>query len=444
MGRRSGSGGRKPPPFLSPSSSKRSRPVRRLPSIPKPPLALVAPFTGRRRKKAPARLWMRMDRWGGCEVFMCDKAFVAERSGVHIRDLCVVGPLLSRSPSILAREKAMVINLELIRAIVTADEVLLLEPLAQEVLPFVDKLRQHFPLKSLEVDVGARHVDDQDGKYAKTGAESELPFEFQVLELALEAVCLSFNSSVSDLNRHAIFVLDELTKNLSTRNLERVRSLKSNLTSLLASVHKVRDEVEHVLDDNENMTRLHISRKQTKSQQDEALLSSAFSNSNFPPETSLARPNSIIKQSMGIATSVPLDSDADNLEMLLEAYFMQLDGIRNRLVSVCSFISPNLVLHESYHPQASIDITIYKYTLQLSYFFKLVLIQHYIIIIQRVFILFIMDQTSENGKSHAFLCIFVVNGCSFIGLMEANMMFGQRLRFLMVIPIRIMQITLLW
>ncbi|XP_062213606.1 putative magnesium transporter MRS2-H isoform X2 [Phragmites australis] len=338
MGRRSGSGGRKPPPFLSPSSSKRSRPVRRLPSIPKPPLALVAPFTGRRRKKAPARLWMRMDRWGGCEVFMCDKAFVAERSGVHIRDLCVVGPLLSRSPSILAREKAMVINLELIRAIVTADEVLLLEPLAQEVLPFVDKLRQHFPLKSLEVDVGARHVDDQDGKYAKTGAESELPFEFQVLELALEAVCLSFNSSVSDLNRHAIFVLDELTKNLSTRNLERVRSLKSNLTSLLASVHKVRDEVEHVLDDNENMTRLHISRKQTKSQQDEALLSSAFSNSNFPPETSLARPNSIIKQSMGIATSVPLDSDADNLEMLLEAYFMQLDGIRNRLVSVREYI----------------------------------------------------------------------------------------------------------
>jgi magnesium transporter len=42
---------------------------------------------------------MRMDRWGGCEVFMCDKAFVAERSGVHARELRVVGPLLSRYPS---------------------------------------------------------------------------------------------------------------------------------------------------------------------------------------------------------------------------------------------------------------------------------------------------------------------------------------------------------
>nr|TKV98314.1 hypothetical protein SEVIR_9G551800v2 [Setaria viridis] len=283
MGRLCGSGGRRPPPFLSPSASfssslhsKRSRPFRRLPSLPKPPLAPPAPhFAGRRRNKAPARLWMRMDRWGGCEVFMCDKAFVVERSGVHTRELRVIGPLLSRYPSILAREKAMVINLEFIRAIVTADEVLLLEPLAQEVIPFIDKLRHHFPLKSMVVDVGATQVDNLDGKHAQTGAECELPFEFQVLELALEAVCSSFRSSLSDLNRHAVFVLDELTKNVSTRNLERVRSLKSNLTSLLAGVHKVRDEVEYLLDHNENMAQLPLSWKQAKNQQDQALLVSA-------------------------------------------------------------------------------------------------------------------------------------------------------------------------
>ncbi|OEL27213.1 putative magnesium transporter MRS2-H [Dichanthelium oligosanthes] len=346
MGRPSGSGVRKTPPFISPSSSlssssysKGSRPFRRLPSLPKPPLAPPAPhFAGRRRKKAPARLWMRMDRWGGCEVFMCDKAFVAERSGVHMRELRVIGPLLSRCPSILAREKAMVINLEFIRAIVTADEVLLLEPLAQEVIPFIDKLRHHFPLKSIEVDVGATQVDNLDGEHAQTGAECELPFEFQVLELTLEAVCLSFNSSLSDLNRHAVFVLDELTKNVSTRNLERVRSLKSNLTSLLAGVQKVRDEVEHLLDHNENMAQLHLSRKQTKNQQDQALLASAAINSIFSSKTSLARPNSIINQAMGVATSATLDTDAGNLEMLLESYFIQLDGIRNRIAMVRGYI----------------------------------------------------------------------------------------------------------
>ncbi|ONL93482.1 putative magnesium transporter MRS2-H isoform X2 [Zea mays] len=349
MGRLSGSGSRKPPPFLSPSSSfssssysKRSRTVRRLPSLPRPPLAPPAPHpAGRtRRRKAPARLWMRMDRWGRCEVFMTNGAFVAERSGVHARDLRIVGPLLSRCPGILAREKAMVIDLEFIRAIVTADEVLLLEPLAQEVIPFIDKLRRHFPLKSLEVDVGATQVGNVNGKHAKTAAECELPlpFEFQVLELALEAVCLSFHSSLSDLNRHTIFVMDELTKNVSTRNLERVRSLKRNLTSLLAGVQKVRDEVEHLLDHNENMAQLHLSRKQIKCPQDEILLASAALNSNLPSKTKLGTPNSVVNQAMGIAMTAPLADNVGDLEILLESYFMQLDGIRNRIMMVRGYI----------------------------------------------------------------------------------------------------------
>ncbi|KAL6648834.1 hypothetical protein ACP70R_013058 [Stipagrostis hirtigluma subsp. patula] len=336
-GRRSGGRGRKPYPFLSPSSSfsssSRSRPVSRLPSRPKPPLAPPPPPAAvRSSKKAPARLWMRLDRRGSCEIFMRDKAFVAARTGVHTRDLRAIGPLLSHHPCIIAREKAMVINLEFIRAIVTADEVLLLEPLAHEVLPFVDKLRKQFPLKSLEGDAGARHVDNQDGKHAETGAECELPFELQVLELALEAVCLSFNASITDLNRHAISVLDEMSRNVSTRNLESIRSLKSKLTGLLAGVHKIRDEIEHLLDGMDNTTQL--TRKQTKSQQDEALLG----NCNFPSETSLARPNFIIQKSMGAATSVLLDSDAGNLEMLLEAYFMQLDGIRSRILLAREYI----------------------------------------------------------------------------------------------------------
>ncbi|GJN30234.1 hypothetical protein PR202_gb18523 [Eleusine coracana subsp. coracana] len=98
-------------PFLSPASSKR-RYARRVPSLPKPPLAPPAPpFIGRRKRKPPSRLWMRLDRRGGCEIFMCDKAFVTERSGVHARDLRVVGPLLSRSPSIL--DELMLFSLSL-------------------------------------------------------------------------------------------------------------------------------------------------------------------------------------------------------------------------------------------------------------------------------------------------------------------------------------------
>ena len=146
----------------------------------------------------------------------------------------------------------MVVNLEYIKAIVTAEEVLLLDPLRQEVLPFVDQLRQQIPHKSSFQTQGGGQMAVQDNEMhlstrgqwlpvpeAAEGLQCELPFEFQVLEIALEVVCTYLNSSVADLERDAYPVLDELARNVSTKNLERVRSLKSNLTRLLARVQKV-------------------------------------------------------------------------------------------------------------------------------------------------------------------------------------------------------------
>ena len=146
----------------------------------------------------------------------------------------------------------MVVNLEYIKAIVTAEEVLLLDPLRQEVLPFVDQLRQQIPHKSSLQTQGGGQMAVQDNEMhlstggqwlpireAAEGLQCELPFEFQVLEIALEVVCTYLNSSVADLERDAYPVLDELARNVSTKNLEHVRSLKSNLTRLLARVQKV-------------------------------------------------------------------------------------------------------------------------------------------------------------------------------------------------------------
>ncbi|XP_047093800.1 putative magnesium transporter MRS2-G [Lolium rigidum] len=376
MGRRSG--GRKLPFFASAgstSSTKRTRSARRLPSLPKttsppPPYATSPPsaphpttsppdlsaaaasgggggggaapaasVSGKvAKKKAGARLWMRLDRWGSSEILELDKASIIRRAGVPLRDLRILGPIFSHSSSILAREKAMVINLEFIRAIVTADEVLLLDPLAHDVLPFVDQLRQHLPLKSPAGGNGDPGGNQAPCLNEATGAEHELPFEFQVLEVGLEAVCSTLDLSVAELERHATPVLDELTKNVSTRNLERVRSLKSDLTRLLARVQKVRDEIEHLLDDNEDMAHLYLTRKQAQNQQVEAIMTSAASNSIVPAGTSLHRLNSSFRRSVSIATSIYLDNDVEDLEMLLEAYFMQLDGIRNRILSVREYI----------------------------------------------------------------------------------------------------------
>ncbi|KAF7842752.1 Magnesium transporter MRS2-4 [Senna tora] len=83
-------------------------------------------------------------------------------------------------------EKAMVVNLEFIKAIVTAEEVLLLDPLCQEVIPFVEQLRQQLPYKSQP------KLHDP-AEPSESLQQHELPFEFQFLEIALEVVCTYWN-----------------------------------------------------------------------------------------------------------------------------------------------------------------------------------------------------------------------------------------------------------
>ncbi|XP_021900231.1 magnesium transporter MRS2-4 isoform X1 [Carica papaya] len=233
----------------------------------------------------------------------------------------------------------MVVNLEFIKAIVTAEEVLLLDPLRQEVLPFVDQLRQQLPHKGAFKIHGTGPPDVHDSEMHVSpggqwlpvpevveGLQCELPFEFQVLEIALEVVCTYLDTNVADLERDAYPVLDELARNVSTKNLEHVRSLKSNLTRLLARVQKVRDEIEHLLDDNEDMGQLYLTRKWMQNQQSEAVLGASASNAIVPTVSSPNRTASLVTSNLD-------NNDVEDLEMLLEAYFMQLDGTRNKILS---------------------------------------------------------------------------------------------------------------
>ena len=97
----------------------------------------------------------------------------------------------------------------------------------------------------------------------------------------------------------------------------------------------MRDEIEHLLDDNEDMADLYLTRKWMQNQQNEALLGAAVSNSLITTPPYLRRLTSY--RSVSLATSNFADDDDDDvedLEMLLETYFMQLDRTRNKILSV--------------------------------------------------------------------------------------------------------------
>ncbi|XVF13992.1 hypothetical protein REPUB_Repub09cG0018200 [Reevesia pubescens] len=134
---------------------------------------------------------MRFDTMGISELVEYDKSTIIKRASIPARDLRILNHLFSHSSTILAREKAMVVNLEFIKAIVTAEEVLILDPLQHEVLQFVDQLRQQLPHKSAFKMRGAGTMDVNDSEMhvstggqwlpileAMKGLQCELPFEF--------------------------------------------------------------------------------------------------------------------------------------------------------------------------------------------------------------------------------------------------------------------------
>lgn len=122
-----------------------------------------------------------------------------------------------------------------LKAIVTAEELFLLDPLCQEVLPFVEKLKKQF----------SHNRGDDELELSVTAAaerlfpELPLPFEFQVLKIALEVVCGYLDSNVFHLERVASPLLDKLDVNFSDKNLKHVRSLKIDHNRLLVFLTKV-------------------------------------------------------------------------------------------------------------------------------------------------------------------------------------------------------------
>ncbi|KAL4311992.1 hypothetical protein GQ457_01G040160 [Hibiscus cannabinus] len=317
-------------------------------------------LSGLKKRGQGLRSWIRVDTSGNSQVIEVDKFTMMRRCDLPARDLRLLDPLFVYPSTILGREKAIVVNLEQIRCIITADEVLLLNSLDSYVLQYVVELQRRLTSGVGEVwqsegpELSRRRSSRGfDNVYGSTSPDY-LPFEFRALEVALEAACTFLDSQAAELEIEAYPLLDELTSKISTLNLERVRRLKSRLVALTRRVQKVRDEIEQLMDDDGDMAEMYLTEKKsgmessfygdqslTGLRSNDGLSASApVSPVYSPPELRrLDKSLSIARSRHGsMRSSESTTENIEELEMLLEAYFVLIDSTLNKLTSLKEYI----------------------------------------------------------------------------------------------------------
>ncbi|PON89324.1 Mg2+ transporter protein, Zinc transport protein [Trema orientale] len=317
---------------------------------------------GLKKRGQGIRSWIRVDSSGNSQIIEVDKFTMMRRCDLPARDLRLLDPLFVYPSTILGREKAIVVNLEQIRCIITADEVLILNSLDSYVLQYVVELQRRLTTtgvaevwQSDNAELSRRRGSRNfvDNVFGNTSPDY-LPFEFRALEVALEAACTFLDSQAAELEIEAYPLLDELTSKISTLNLERVRRLKSRLVALTRRVQKVRDEIEQLMDDDGDMAEMYLTEKKSRMETsfygdqslmgykstDGASISAPVSPVSSPPESRRLEKTLSIARSRheSMRSSDSNTESIEELEMLLEAYFVVIDSTLNKLTSLKEYI----------------------------------------------------------------------------------------------------------
>ncbi|KAH6797427.1 magnesium transporter 4 [Perilla frutescens var. hirtella] len=373
---------------------------------------LIRPTAGGLRKKgAWVRAWLVVDSTGRAEVVEAGKHSIMQRTGLPARDLRILDPALSYPSIVLGRERAIVVNLEHIKSIITSQEMIFQNSKDPLLTPFVQKIQGIFRHRQAvmlsqesggngnsegvwtnfynteepqsmvdgrdQIYTGRFHAKNEDGNADReqhvgdnTHGLKLLPFEFVALETCLDATCSSLDDEARRLEQEAHPALDKLTSKISTLNLDRVRHIKSRLVTITGRVQKVRDELEHLLDDDEDMAEMYLTEKIEEQQLENSSTSSmeeldiideeavqpeegtrtdveilmrverstVASDINLPKAEQLIRQRSNRSHATSMRSSSIKNLDVEELEMILEAYFVQIEGTLNKLSTLREYV----------------------------------------------------------------------------------------------------------
>lgn len=223
--------------------------------------------------------WLLIQASGEVQTVHMDKRQLIQVMGLEIpmRDLRLMDPALAAYDSfaqILVRDNALVVSAEHVRLIITCDRVIC--PLDFE----KTEASQRFT-KTLEAvirerpDVGAgggllhshgshafrlHRQSSAGGPYHYLRDPDLLPFELNMLEVALGEITRHYAQQTSSLEALAHPALDALMSKCNSTNLERVRKIKTGHQRLLGRLTSLREVLERYTEDDQDMYRMCLSK----------------------------------------------------------------------------------------------------------------------------------------------------------------------------------------
>eukprot|EP01024_Parvocaulis_polyphysoides_P045008 TRINITY_DN417_c0_g1_i1.p1 TRINITY_DN417_c0_g1~~TRINITY_DN417_c0_g1_i1.p1 ORF type:complete len:492 (-),score=86.32 TRINITY_DN417_c0_g1_i1:346-1821(-) len=306
-----------------------------------------------------ARECWKLTRDGDVSVTVLNKFALCRSLGVQMRDFRILDPQLSVAyPSaILCRDKALVINLEHIKALISTDYVLVFNTeCSDDVVQFTEELKRRFtqPDRRLSISFPILHEADKwRNKNKRTTPDdydgSELSFELRVLEVCLEAVVKFLNESFQKLESSIRKALDDLTLRIDPKNLERVRKMKTSLVRFKTHVETVKEVLEHYLNNDQDMKDVNLSGKDMLASPQNSVCGHSLSEhrsqslqrsqiSEMEGSTHYDAFDDAKSASSSSSSSSLMEEIVNPVEMLLEAYYMPVDQIWNRVEGLEEYV----------------------------------------------------------------------------------------------------------
>jgi magnesium transporter len=237
-------------------------------------------------------MWTVLDEHGRAKNLKASKAHVAAAFGVPLRDLHYLDPLRpTLTPAnIFIRPKCLIVNLEHMKFIVTAEIALFLNAESLEVKRFVKFLRKY--LKEVEIAQTQKREDlvkeatmmetiirDENEnetqklqqsnsalKNAQTTTKIKeervlhLPFELLVLECAMHELGLVLDNETIALEREAAPCMEKMLQSVQAEELAEGRRIKEKLNALILRLEAFTEAISSILEHDESLDAMCLSK----------------------------------------------------------------------------------------------------------------------------------------------------------------------------------------